>query len=223
MKKYTLKEKLMSVGPGMLIVGSFIGPGTVTSATRAGANYGYSLFWCVIFSVIAVIVLQGMASRLGIITQEGLAENLVNDFKQHPALQKTLCWLVAISIAIGGFAYMAGDLTGTSIGISALTGISPRIIAPLWGVCILLIVTFAREAVKFLEKLLGVCVSIMAVVFVITMVVVKPDLTKVFAGIIPTIPSGGALYCVSLIGTTVVPYNLYLHAASSANRFAFSR
>ena len=131
MKKYTLKEKLMSVGPGMLIVGSFIGPGTVTSATRAGANYGYSLFWCVIFSVIAVIVLQGMASRLGIITQEGLAENLVNDFKQHPALQKTLCWLVAISIAIGGFAYMAGDLTGTSIGISALTGISPRIIAPL--------------------------------------------------------------------------------------------
>ena len=119
MKKYALKEQLMSVGPGMLIVGSFIGPGTVTSATRAGANYGYSLFWCVIFSVIAVIVLQGMASRLGIITQEGLAENLVNDFKQHPALQKTLCWLVAISIAIGCFAYMAGDLTGTSIGISA--------------------------------------------------------------------------------------------------------
>ena len=215
-KHYTLKEKLMSIGPGMLIVGSFIGPGTVTSATRAGANHGYSLFWCVIFSVIAVIVLQGMASRLGIITQKGLAENLVDDFKETPALQKTLCWLVAISIAIGGFAYMAGDLTGTSIGISALTGISPRIIAPLWGVCILIMVTFAREAVKFLEKLLGVCVSIMAVVFVITMVVVKPDLGQVFSGIIPTIPNGGALYCVSLIGTTVVPYNLYLHAASSA-------
>ena len=43
-KHYTLKEKLMSIGPGMLIVGSFIGPGTVTSATRAGANHGYSLF-----------------------------------------------------------------------------------------------------------------------------------------------------------------------------------
>jgi len=215
-KHYTLKEKLMSVGPGMLIVGSFIGPGTVTSATRAGANYGYSLFWCVIFSVVAVIVLQGMASRLGIITQRGLAENLVEAFKENPFLQKTLCWLVAISIAIGGFAYMAGDLTGTAIGLSALTGISSRVIAPIWGICILLIVSFAKEAVKFLEKLLGVCVSIMAVVFVITMVVVKPDLGAVFSGIIPKIPDGGALYCVSLIGTTVVPYNLFLHAASSA-------
>lgn len=216
MKKYTLKEKLMSIGPGMLIVGSFIGPGTVTSATRAGANYGYSLFWCVIFSVVAVIVLQGMASRLGIITQRGLAENLVEDFKANPVLQKTLCGLVAVSIAIGGFAYMAGDLTGTAIGISALTGISSRIIAPLWGICILLIVTFAREAVKFLEKLLGICVSIMAVVFVVTMIVVKPDLGAILSGIIPRVPEGGLLYCVSLIGTTVVPYNLFLHAASSA-------
>lgn len=215
-KKYTLAEKFKAIGPGMLIVGSFIGPGTVTSATRAGANYGYTLFWCVIFSVIAVIVLQGMASRLGIITQRGLAENLVEDFKSTPVLQKLLCGLVAVSIAIGGFAYMAGDLTGTAIGLSALTGISSRIIAPIWGVCILLIVSFAREAVKFLEKLLGVCVAIMALVFVITMVVVKPDLGAVFSGIIPRVPEGGLLYCVSLIGTTVVPYNLFLHAASSA-------
>lgn len=215
-KHYTLKEKLMSIGPGMLIVGSFIGPGTVTSATRAGANYGYSLFWCVIFSVIAVIVLQGMASRLGIVTQRGLSENLVESFKSTPALQKLLCGVVAVSIAIGGFAYMAGDLTGTAIGLSALTGISSRIIAPLWGICILLIVSFAREAVKFLEKLLGICVFVMSVVFVITMIVVKPDLGAVVSGIIPKVPDGGLLYCVSLIGTTVVPYNLFLHAASSA-------
>ena len=79
-RQFTLKEKLKALGPGFLIVGSFIGPGTVTSSTRAGAEYGYTLFWCVIFSVIAVIVMQGMAARLGIITQKGLAENLVIDF-----------------------------------------------------------------------------------------------------------------------------------------------
>ena len=75
-KKFTMKEKIAALGPGFLIVGSFIGPGTVTSSTRAGANYGFTLFWCVVFSVIAVIVMQGMAARLGIITQDGLAENL---------------------------------------------------------------------------------------------------------------------------------------------------
>ena len=75
-RKFTAKEKLAALGPGFLIVGSFIGPGTVTSSTRAGSQYGFTLFWCILFSVIAVIVMQGMSARLGIITWEGLAENL---------------------------------------------------------------------------------------------------------------------------------------------------
>ena len=102
---------MAALGPGFLIVGSFIGPGTVTSSTRAGATYGFQLFWCVIFSVIAVIVVQGMSARLGIITQEGLAENLKNDFADRPLLRNLLCGLVALAIVIGGFAYMGGDLT----------------------------------------------------------------------------------------------------------------
>jgi len=215
-KTYTLKEKMSSLGPGILIVGSFIGPGTVTSATRAGANYGYALFWCVIFSVIAVMVMQEMSARLGIVTQTGLAENLVQDFKDRPLLKNFLVALVAIAITAGGFAYMSGDLTGTAIGLSALTGISTKIIAPLWGVCILILVNLAGDALKYLEKLLGICVTIMAIVFLVTMFVVKPDLGELFRGIVPTVPKGAMLTCVSLIGTTVVPYNMFLHAASAS-------
>lgn len=154
-KQFTLKEKLGALGPGFLIVGSFIGPGTVTSSTKAGADYGFQLFWCIIFSVIAVIVMQGMAARLGIVTQMGLAQNLVKDFENRPVLRTLLCGLVAVAITIGGFAYMSGDLTGTAIGISALTGISTRIIAPVWGLCILLLLSFAGDALKYLEKLVG--------------------------------------------------------------------
>ena len=50
-RKFTMKEKLASLGPGFVIVGSFIGPGTVTSCTLAGATYGFTLFLCVFFSV----------------------------------------------------------------------------------------------------------------------------------------------------------------------------
>lgn len=214
-KQYTLKEKLGALGPGFLIVGSFIGPGTVTSSTKAGADYGFTLFWCIIFSVIAVIVMQGMAARLGIVTQMGLAENLVKDFEDRPALRNLLCGLVAIAITIGGFAYMSGDLTGTSIGISALTGISTKIIAPIWGLCILIIYYFAGDVVKYLEKLLGICVIIMAIVFLVTMVVVRPNISELLAGCVPSIPSGSLMTCLSLIGTTVVPYNMFLHAASA--------
>lgn len=90
-RTFTMKEKLAALGPGFLIVGSFIGPGTVTSSTRAGSQYGFTLFWCIVFSVIAVIVMQGMAARLGIITQEGLAENLKHDFAERPVLRNILC------------------------------------------------------------------------------------------------------------------------------------
>jgi len=214
-RQFTLKEKLKALGPGFLIVGSFIGPGTVTSSTRAGAEYGYTLFWCVIFSVIAVIVMQGMAARLGIITQKGLAENLVIDFQERPVLRNVLVGLVALAITIGGFAYMSGDLTGTAIGISALTGIPTNIVAPAWGLCIMILLYFCGDAVKYLEKLLGICVIIMAAVFLVTMIVVKPDLGALLSGSFPSIPEGGLMTCLALIGTTVVPYNMFLHAASA--------
>lgn len=214
MKKYTLKEKFMALGPGLLVVGSFIGPGTVTSSTRAGATYGYALLWCVVFSVIAVIIMQGMAARLGIVTQRGISENLIHELRDHPILKNFMVSLVAAAILLGGVAYMSGDLTGTAIGISALTGIPSRIIAPIWGICILFL-TSKGNAIKYLEKLLTVCVSIMAVVFVVTTIVVKPDLAAVAQGLIPHVPNGAIMTCVSLIGTTVVPYNLFIHATSS--------
>ena len=212
--RYTLKDKLKAMGPGILVVGSFIGPGTVTSATKAGAGYGYALLWTVVFSVIAVIVMQEMAARLGIVTQNGLAEELVKDLSDRPPLKWLMVALVAAAITLGGFAYMGGDLTGTAIGLSAITGIPSNIIAPIWGCCILVIINIG-DAVKSLEKLLSVCVSVMAIVFVVTMIVVKPDLGAVFSGVIPTVPDGSIMTCVSLIGTTVVPYNMFIHATSS--------
>lgn len=214
MKKYTWKDKLKSVGPGMLIVGSFIGPGTVTSSTRAGAGYGYELLWCVVFSVVAVIVMQGMAARLGIVTQRGLAENLIEDLKERPLLKGLMVSLVALAIILGGVAYMSGDLTGTAIGVSALTGIPSHIVAPLWGVCILFL-TAHNNPIKWLETLLGICVAVMAFVFVVTMFVVTPDWGAVAAGLIPTVPPGAIMTCVALIGTTVVPYNLFIHTTSA--------
>lgn len=215
-KRFAAGDYIKALGPGFFIVGSFIGPGTVTSSTRAGADYGFQLFWCIIFSVIAVIVMQGMAARLGVVTQKGLAENLVNDFADRPLLRNIICGIVAVALTIGGFAYMSGDLTGTALGISALTGISTRVIAPVWGICILILLTIASDAVKYLEKLLAACVIIMAIIFLITMIIVQPDIKALLLGCVPSIPAnGGLMTCLALIGTTVVPYNMFLHASSA--------
>ena len=213
--KYTLKEKFKGMGPGILVVGTFLGPGSITSATRAGASFGYTLLWTVVFSIIAVIVLQEMASRFGIVTQTGLAEGIMSYLKDRPVLQKIMAALIAFSITLGGMAYMGGDLTGTAMGVSTITGIPTNIVAATWGICILIIINIGDDVLKTLMKLLSVTVSIMAIVFTLTMIVAKPDLGEVFRGIIPTIPPGSALTCGAMIGTTVVPYNMFIHATSS--------
>ena len=182
--KYTLMEKIKAMGPGILIVGSFIGPGTVTSATKAGAGYGYALLWTVVFSVIAVMVVQEMSARLGIVTRLGLAEVLVEHFKDRPILKFLMTALVSSAIILGGVAYMGGDLTGTAIGLSTITGVSSRIIAPIWGICILVLINIG-DAIKSLETLLSICVAVMSIVFVATMIIVQPDLTALFMGVIP--------------------------------------
>lgn len=213
--RYSLKEKIKAMGPGILVVGSFMGPGSITSATRAGASFGYSLLWTVVFSVIAVIVLQEMAARFGIVTQQGLSEGVVRYTKSRPALKKALMAIIGISITLGGMAYMGGDLTGTAMGVSTITGIPTNVIAAIWGICILIIINVSNDAIKSLEKLLACTVTIMALVFTLTMIVSKPDMGEVLRGFIPSVPQGSGLTCIALVGTTVVPYNMFIHATSA--------
>lgn len=211
--KYTLKEKLKAMGPGIIVVGSFLGPGTITTATRTGASFGFALLWTVLFSVIATIVLQEMSARLGIITQKGLAEHITDIFGASPVLKIVSILFVGGAITLGGIAYMSGDLLGTSLGISNLTGIPTRVVAPFIGVIILIILNIGT--VKWIEKILGVLVTAMVTIFVITMVIVKPDMGEMMRGLVPTIPNGALMNCVALIGTTIVPYNLFIHCTNA--------
>ncbi len=217
-KKYTLKEKIMAIGPGAMVTASFIGPGTVTTATRAGASFGYVLLWTVLFSIVASIILQQMAARLGIITQEGLGEAIVKQF-DNPLMKKLSISLVGFSITFGCASYISGDLTGTSLGIQALTGLPVQTIAPFIGVIVLILVT--KGSLKFLERVLTGLVVIMAIVFITTMVAVKPDIGEIFKGsLTPTIPKGSIILIISMIGTTVVPYNFFLHASSAKENWS---
>ena len=74
-------KRLKQVGPGAVVAAAFIGPGTVTTCTVSGASYGYTLLWALLFSTISVIVLQSMASKLGIVKKVGLGEALREDRK----------------------------------------------------------------------------------------------------------------------------------------------
>ena len=198
-------------GPALLVTAAFIGPGTVTTASLAGANFGYALVWTLLFSVIATYVLQEMASRLGLVTKGGLAEALRNSIK-HPLLKMLAVALVVSAIGIGNAAYQAGNLTGAALGLKSISGLS--IVHWVWilGLIAGSLLWFGKY--QLIEKALISLVGIMSLVFIVTMVLAGPDMSALFKGMFnPTIPDGALLSVIALVGTTVVPYNLFLHAS----------
>ncbi|MBM7836887.1 NRAMP (natural resistance-associated macrophage protein)-like metal ion transporter [Alkalihalobacillus xiaoxiensis] len=216
-RKKTLRERLNAIGPGAIVTASFIGPGTVTTASRAGATFGTALLWAIVFSILATIVLQEMSARLGIMTQKGLGAAIRDHFK-NPLFKYASMSLVLLAILVGCSAYMAGDLLGTSLGISTLTGLSPNLLAPLFGVVILVI--GLSGSYKIIEKTMIGLIVVMSVTFITTMVVARPNMGDVFQGaFIPTLPDSSIIMVIALIGTTVVPYNLFLHSENVIERW----
>ena len=215
-------QKLKNVGPGALVAAGFVGPGTVTTCTVSGASYGYTMLWALLFATVATIIFQEMAARIGIVTQEGLGEN-IRDRISHPVLKWIAIVIVIIAIFIGNTAYETGNITGGILGIQAVADVPMIPIVIVLG--ILAFVAMWAGSYKLVEKILTGIVIFMGLVFLITAFASPVDWGAVVAGLFtPTLPEGqagakGILTAVGLIGTTIVPYNLFLHASGAAERF----
>ncbi len=220
-----MKKFLNSSGPGILVAAAFIGPGTVTVCTQAGANYGYALLWAMLLSIVATLVLQEMAARLGLITQKGLAK-IINEQLTSPAIRVAGLTLILSAIAIGNAAYEAGNISGGVLGFEALDIAWQLDFGGLklnaWSILIGLM-AFGLLYVgnyKFLERYLVALVVLMSIAFLTTAIAIKPDFTAIVKGLVtPNLPKGSLLTLVALIGTTIVPYNLFLHASLVAQKW----
>lgn len=170
-----VKEVLKALGPGMIITASFIGPGTVTSMTRAGASFEYALLWAVVFSVVTTIVLQEMVIRLSLVTREGLGEAITELFN-HKVGRLLTVWISLVAVTLGCAAYISGDLLGTTLGVSYMLGVPEQYVAPIFGLIILTIGLMGSY--KVIERLMIVLLVIMGGTFVTAMFAVKPDWEK---------------------------------------------
>lgn len=201
-----------NIGPGALVAAAFIGPGTVTLCTLAGVNFGYTLLWAMSLSIVATIVLQEMAARVGVITQQGLATVIKSQIESKFVRNLTIL-LILSAIVVGNAAYEAGNISGASIGISAVFGEQYFKFYPILLGLIAFMLLFIGNY-KILERSLVVLVIIMSFSFLMTAIITKPSISLIFQGMfIPKISQGSLLTIIGLIGTTVVPYNLFLHAS----------
>lgn len=201
-----------NIGPGALVAAAFIGPGTVTLCTLAGVKFGYQLLWAMTLSTIATVVLQEMAARVGIITQKGLA-TVIREQITSPILKKFAITLILSAIVIGNAAYEAGNVSGAALGITAILGTPSFNFYPIIIGVVAFILLYIGNY-KILERSLIALVIIMSISFLLTAIITKPNLELMIKGMfIPSFPENSLLTIIGLIGTTVVPYNLFLHAS----------
>ena len=218
-----MKKINFKLGPGFIITSAFIGPGTITLCTLSGIEFGYSLIWCIIFSVAATSYLQELSVRLGVISRLGLGDIFKSN--SNNTLNKIFFRFVFLSLFIGNSAYESGNISGTVMGLETFTGsiiinlLNFKInLLPVF-ISIFLISIIAYGSYKVFERMLVYLVFIMSLTFMATAILSNPDLNLILDGLIPKINDNNFIYVIGLIGTTVVPYNLFLHSYISKKKW----
>ena len=214
-----LKRLFSNLGPGPLIAAAFIGPGTITLCTLAGINYGMDLLWALLIAILAAMILQTMSIKIGLIGQKNITEALKSEL-DTPWIKQIVIALIFLAILIGNTAYEAGNISGAVLGLEALFGtyffdFFGFIINP-YSLFIgtIAVVLLGTGKHKLIERFMIGLVIIMSISFLFTAIVTKPSLQGLFAGLFTfNIPEGSFLMIIGLVGTTIVPYNLFLHTA----------
>ncbi len=207
-----------TVGPAALITAAFIGPGTITLCILAGVTHGFSLLWAMLLSIFITIFIQNTAARIAWTTRKGLAQSVLQQ-SNSPVVKILLGALLIGAIFIGNAAYEAGNLTGALIGLKGILSVEalnfggeldwlPLLLG--LGVAGLLLV----GSFRFLKNSLVAIVVLMSCSFLLTALMTQPSLGAILQGLfLPSFQQEEILTIVGLLGTTVVPYNLFLHAA----------
>lgn len=214
-----MKNIFKNIGPGTLIAAAFIGPGTVTVCTLAGVQFGFTLLWAMVLSILATIILQEMAARLGLVYGKGLAET-VRDQLKTPFVRVLALLLIVSAILIGNAAYEAGNISGGVLGLQTLVPNSVISIGSMEVETLSLVIGLIAFILlyignyKLIERSLITLVIFMSISFLVTAILTQPNILSVLKGMfVPQAPEEGWLTIIALVGTTVVPYNLFLHAS----------
>ncbi len=196
-------RRLASILMWSAISAAFIGPGTVTTAAAAGASFELTLLWALVFSTVACLALQEASARLTVASGLTLGQVLRRRFGAG------VTWLVVGAVVLGCAAYEGGNILGAVAGVHLVVGTAPWLLTLATGA--LAVAVLLAGAAPRVARALGALVAVMGGCFLVAALRLGPDPLAVVRGaLVPTVPAGGGAVVLALVGTTVVPYNLFL-------------
>lgn len=207
-KRITFNQGFSSVLLWSVLSAAFIGPGTVTTCSQAGAGYRLQLLWALTFSTIAAIILQETAARMTIASGKNLGQ--IIGLKYGGERGRGIKWALFIAVAFGCAAYQTGNLLGAISGaLLVIPGVSREVLTLVLAIGCAALLWINNFAV--LSRALGILVAVMGLAFMYVAVQVPAGVGEWAQNLVwPSIPAGSSLLIIGLIGTTIVPYNLFL-------------
>jgi len=201
-------KRLLSILFWSVLSAAFIGPGTVTVASSAGHRFGLDLLWALTFSTLACVVLQEASARIALGSGLDLGQAIRLRY-QNSWTRILVLPLIVVAVVVGCAAYQAGNILGGVAGAELLVGAAGWQVTLVMGALAFSLLWFG--SIKWVARILGGVVALMGAAFLATACGLGPDVEGVLRGaLLPRSPAGSGLLVLGLVGTTVVPYNLFL-------------
>ena len=202
---------LAFAGPGYLVAVGYMDPGNWATDLAGGSRFGYTLLSVILISNLMAVLLQGLASKLGIVTGRDLAQACRDHYS------KPVVWALWFMCEIAIAACDLAEVIGSAIALNLLFGIAMPVGVAITGFDVLLLLYLQNRGVRVLEALVVTLVATVGVCFAFELVLSHPDLAGVARGFVPTldiISNADKLYiAIGILGATVMPHNLYLHSS----------
>lgn len=189
----------MILGPGIITGSVDNDAGGITTYSLAGAQYGYGLIWTLIPSFIALVVIQEMNARMGIVTGKGLADLI----RENAGIRIT--FFIFLGLLFSGIGNTTTEFAGVA-GSMEVFGVSKYISVPV--VAILVWILAVKGTYKIAERIFLVF-SVSLLTYVISALMGKPDWQAIGTSIVKPkmemTPNALAMV-IGLVGTTIAPW-----------------
>ena len=194
-----LKQIVKSIGPGWIIAAVCLGPGSITTSSKIGSEFGYEFLWVIVAASIGMGIFMTMSTRFGVSNSDSMLQSIASEYGRWFAV------IIGISAFNTSMCFQFGNNLGSATALEAITGIAdtiwPLIITPVG----LILIFLAKSLYKIVEKMMIVLVMMMITAFITNLFFTKPDLAAIPSGFVPAaIPVNAFSEMIALVGTTFV-------------------
>lgn len=199
------------IGPGIITASIDNDASGITTYSVAGARYGNMLLWTLIPTTVALVVIQEMAARMGVVTGKGLSDLI----RENYGVKATFFMMIVLLIA--NFGTTVAEFAGWAASMEVF-GLSKYIMVPLGAFFIWILVI--KGSYRGVERfLLGACLLYFG--YILSGIMAKPEWGEVLEStLIPQVKPEPEfiLLSIAIIGTTITPWMQFYLQSSIAEK-----